>query len=72
MKITVNYIDGTQKIFENITKIFKPNPYDDDKTELDYKEEFLKNANIYQLIGENVNCTLDLISKKSSYAIIEF
>lgn len=72
MKITVNYIDGTQKIFENITKIFKLNPYDDDKTELDYKEEFLKNANIYQLIGENVNCTLDLISKKSSYAIIEF
>ena len=72
MKITVNYIDGTQKIFENITKIFKLNPYDGDKTELDYKEEFLKNANIYQLIGKNVNCTLDLISKKSSYAIIEF
>lgn len=72
MKITVNYIDGTEKIFENITKIFKINQYNGNKTELDYKEELLTNTNIYQLIGENVNCTLDLISKNISYAIIEF
>ena len=72
MEITVNYLDNTKNIFDNITEIFKLDQGNGAKTELNHKEDLIRNNNIYQLIGKDINCTLDLISKHASSVIIEF
>ncbi len=72
MKVRVVYTDDRIYELENITNIYKYDYNKGVKTEINPKEDIIKNGNIYQLIGNHINYTLDLKNRLASYTSIHF
>ncbi len=71
MDIQIGYVDGTTSDFKNINEIYQINS-NCTKDKIDPKLDIIDNNKTYQLISENLSCTLYLNKENVSYTLIRF